>query len=102
MPALDLSEKDAKGVALKNFFGKRIVEEKSVLFNDKPTETAELLRRYPLMQGFVRRDGRDERYTLEDFRKYAEEFGGRFIFSESLFELKNKFEIFLSEEYGQK
>lgn len=101
LPAIDLSEKDAKVVALKNFFGIKIHEEKSILFNDKPAETAQLLEAYPNMKAFVRWDTNDERFTKNDFEKFESIFGKRFMWSESLFELKDIFEYFLQKEYGQ-
>ncbi len=101
LPALDLSEKNAKIVAVENFFGKKIHEEKSILFNDKPEETAKLLETYPHMNAFVRQDISDERFIQSDFEKFEKVFGKRFIFSDSLFILKDKFEDFLQEQYGQ-
>ena len=97
LPALDLSEENAKTIALENFFGKKIYEEESILFNDKPEETAKILETYPRMNAFVRYDTNDERFSKKDFEKFEVIFGNRFIFSESLFELQAQFEDFLQK-----
>ena len=92
LPALDLSESNAKVIALENFFGRKIHEEETIIFNDKPEETANLLQAYPKMGAYVRWDIHDERFSKKDFEKFENIFAKRFIFSESLFELKDKFE----------
>ncbi len=92
LPRLDLDEKDAKVIALQEYFGDRILQEESILINDKPTETAELLNAFPHMKALVRWDSEDERYTQSDFETCHEQFEERFLYSQSLRELHTVFE----------
>lgn len=87
-PAMDLKAEDAKVVALKDFFGQKIEQEESILINDKPDETTTLLSVYLSMRALVRRDVNDTRFKKKDFEQGHEQYGERFVFNESLFELK--------------
>jgi beta-phosphoglucomutase-like phosphatase (HAD superfamily) len=92
LPRLDLDEKNAKAIALQEFFGERIMGERSILINDKPAETAQLLQTFPLMRALVRWDGEDERYAQSDFETCHAQFKDRFIYSQSLRELQHIFQ----------
>lgn len=67
-----------------------------IFFNDKPTEIREVLELMPQVIVFGRYERRDQRYTEEQFEKLEEDFPDRFMWSEDLFQLKERFE----ELYG--
>lgn len=92
LPRLDLDEKNAKVIALQEYFGDRILQEESILINDKPTETAELLNTFPHMRALVRWDNEDERYRQSDFETCHAQLKDRFIYSQSLRELQHIFQ----------
>ena len=63
-----------------------------VIFNDKPDETREILRAFPKMFAYVRREVRDDRYEEKDFIELRKEFSGRVIFADDLRTLGEQFE----------
>lgn len=65
-----------------------------IMFNDKPTEMREVLEQFPNVVVFGRYEVRDSRYTEEEFEKLEEDFPARFMWSDNLFELKDRFEEF--------
>lgn len=55
-----------------------------VLFNDKPDETAAILRVFPKLFAYVRREPRDDRYGDADFAALAHEFGDRVAYADDM------------------
>ena len=75
----------------------------TVFFNDKPWETARLLRQYPELTAYVRIATNDRRYKPEDFEAIKKEFGERVYCDDSLSVLREKFrELIFAENYDGK
>lgn len=75
----------------------------TVFFNDKPWETARLLRQYPELVAYVRIAANDRRYKPEDFEAINKEFGVRVRCDDSLGVLKEYFkELIFAENYDGK
>lgn len=77
--------------ALQTLFPEGFTGEGCVFFNDKPGETATILRAFPDMVGFVPRSVADERYQEEDFRALEDEFGERIVWRNSMREIHDEF-----------
>jgi phosphoglycolate phosphatase-like HAD superfamily hydrolase len=82
---------EGKKEVLKQLFGRSFNGARTVLFNDKPDETAELLTAFPKLGAFLRREVRDGRYGADDFQSLAKQFPGRVFWSETLDELTTVF-----------
>lgn len=63
-----------------------------VLFNDKPDETADMLRAFPKMFAYVRREERDDRYAAADFIAFQHAFRDRAVYAEDLQVLRSLFQ----------
>lgn len=85
--------------AMRDIMGSSFSGMETVLFNDKPDETEELLRIFPHLQAYVRRAIGDVRYKEQDFALLAERFAGRVECSQSLLYLKELFAEKLIKEY---
>ncbi len=83
---------------IRDLFGRKTDGEGLVLFNDKPTETADLLQAFPKMVAFVRRERKDERFTDEHFSQLQEEYGDRIMIADSLITLHNTFHRAMSHD----
>lgn len=77
--------------ALQSLFSEGFTGEGVVLFNDKPGETAKMLRAFPSIVGFVPRSIADERYTEDDFHALVTEFGNRVTWKNSMREIHEEF-----------
>lgn len=73
-------------------FGKDFDGVGVVLFNDKPDETADILRAFPKMFAYVRREVRDDRYTEEDFSSFQAAFPDRVVYADDLQFLRGLFQ----------
>lgn len=71
-----------KSEALRELFGEDFSGEATVLINDKPDETRELLGAFQNLVVLVRREVKDTRYTDEDFTALEHDFPGRVLCSE--------------------
>ncbi len=80
--------KHGKKDAIEQLFGGRFKGEKTVLINDKPDETRGLLMAFSGMRTLLRREIRDVRYRVKDFKNIEENFPGRAAWSESLITLQ--------------
>jgi beta-phosphoglucomutase-like phosphatase (HAD superfamily) len=69
--------KKGKSDSLVRLFGKRFDGHETIIINDKPDETRELLRDFPKLIALVRREIRDVRYREKDFEKLEKDFPGR-------------------------
>ena len=83
--------KIGKTEALRQMFGKDFRGENTVLFNDKPDETAGILTSFPDIVTFLRQDDKDRRYRQEDFEQLADQFPDRVVFSSDFSELSSEF-----------
>lgn len=90
---------DGKTNSLKSLFGAGFDGSETALFNDKPDETAQLLRDFPQLKAFVRQEPRDQRYKQTSFNQLMVSFPGRVKCSRELAVLKELLEI---EFYGKK
>ena len=88
-----------KAEAMRDMFGgEDFTGEGFVLFNDKPYETARMLRAFPKLVAFSPKAKGDKRYGEEDFEKVKQEFGDRFDWAFNLEVLREKFENFPNPE----
>ncbi|MBT3419535.1 MAG: HAD family hydrolase [Candidatus Magasanikbacteria bacterium] len=69
--------RSGKSGALRSWFGESFTGEDTVFFNDKPDESADLLKDFPELRLFMRREIRDHRYTDEHFDAVVKTFSGR-------------------------
>lgn len=76
---------------LHKLFGRSFDGAGTVIFNDKPDETAALLTIFPELLAFVRIETRDERYAPDTYRSLADQFPGRVFLSEQLSQLHDLF-----------
>ncbi len=79
---------EGKIEALRKLFGENFTGAETVLVNDKPDETAELLKTFPALVALVRREKRDERFEVSDFEKLEQQFPERVAWSEKLSDLQ--------------
>ncbi|GEM_PF-1049694 len=88
-----------KSEAIKDKFGgENFTGEGFVIFNDKPWETARMLRAFPQMIAFTPKVAGDSRYGEEDFEEVKKEFGDRFFWADNLNNLREQFENFPNPE----
>lgn len=80
--------KHGKKESIEQLFGGRFKGEKTVLVNDKPDETRDLLMTFSSMRALLRREMRDVRYREKDFKNIETTFPGRSAWSESLVTLQ--------------
>lgn len=80
---------------LKDVLGPEFDGEGSLLFNDKPDETARLLEAFPKLLALVRREARDTRYGELEFLTLEEQFSGRIAWADNLKALHAHFASFL-------
>jgi FMN phosphatase YigB (HAD superfamily) len=73
-------------------FGASFAGDGVVLFNDKPDETADMLRAFPDMFAYVRREERDDRYAVADFDAFAQAFPDRAVYADDLQALRSLFQ----------
>lgn len=83
--------REGKQEAMRNLFGRDWNGANAVIFNDKPDETADLLRSFPELRAGVRREVRDRRYGENDFRDLEKAFRPRVVWSEQLADLARFF-----------
>lgn len=83
--------KIGKTEALRQMFGPDFQGEDTVLFNDKPDETAAILDSFPDLVTFLRQDNKDRRYNHKDFEQLTEQFPDRVVFSDDFSELSREF-----------
>lgn len=77
---------------IRNRFGQDFDGAGVILFNDKPDETADILRAFPKMFAYVRREVRDDRYREEDFAAFQAAFADRAVYAEDLQVLRALFQ----------
>lgn len=88
-----------KSEAMRDMFGgEDFTGEGFALFNDKPWETARMLRAFPDLIAFTPKAKGDIRYGEEDFKKVKKEFGDRFYWADNLNKLREQFEGFPNPE----
>ncbi len=76
---------------LKEVLGAEFAGEGSLLFNDKPDETARLLEIFPQLSALVRREARDTRYGEPEFISLEAQFPGRVAWADNLKTLHKHF-----------
>lgn len=73
-------QEGGKVSALREIFGTQFDGMDTVLFNDRPEESAGLLKDFPKLHLFIRRDLRDQRYRDEKiWKNLHEQFPGRVV-----------------------
>lgn len=87
--------KEGKKDVLKKLFGRSFNGSHTILFNDKPDETEELLITFPKLGVFLRREVRDARYGADDFQALVKQFPQRVFWSETLDELTAVFKTLI-------
>lgn len=73
-----------KEETLLKMFGEDFDGDGTILLNDKPDETEQLLIRFPRLLAFLRWEKRDKRYNELDFQKLVFSFPGRVGYSDDL------------------
>lgn len=97
----DKYKQNGKVKAIRQLFGEEFNGEGVTLFNDKPEETAKILRAFPVLHAFVRQAVEDSRYNDESLQYLLREFRGRVQVSPELTELKKLFELKIYETNGE-
>ena len=78
---------NGKQKSLRALFGDNFTGEQTLLFNDKPDETAALLTAFPNLLACVRQEPQDDRFVLDDYHELEAQFPGRIVWSPRLEEL---------------
>jgi hypothetical protein len=81
---------------IKKIFGKKFIGEQTIMFNDKPDETAEILHEFSGLIAYIRYDERDKRYREDDFEQLKKEFGKRVTVNKSLKVLQKRLEKYFA------
>ena len=95
----EVTKMNGKRKALRELFGEEFAGDDVLLFNDKPDETAKLLKAFPELVAFVRQASEDERYHNDSFVSLQKEFGNRVEVNTSLRALQELLESRLKKEY---
>jgi hypothetical protein len=78
--------------ALRELFGEQFDGKETVLFNDRPEESTDLLKEFPKLQLFIRRDVDDQRYRDDAiWKSLYEQFPGRVVIASEVAQLFHVF-----------
>ncbi|MFB6181384.1 MAG: HAD family hydrolase [Candidatus Magasanikbacteria bacterium] len=93
------STKKGKQNILEEVFTKDFEGENTLLINDKPDETKEILSDFPKLVSFLRYEPRDDRYKEKDFEQLQQQYPDRVLFySQDLKKILDKFKKLYAKE----
>jgi len=77
---------------MKDLFGEDYEGEETLFINDKPDETENIMKSFPILKVMLRFDQRDERYTEKDFKQLKDKFSDQVVcYSTKLSQLLTNF-----------
>ncbi len=88
-----------KITAIKEIFGKDCDGKAIVFFNDKPTETDDLLAEFSKLRAYIRIEETDRRYNSDNFKELEKKYPDRVVVNTSLLRLKELFVENLASNY---